>query len=135
MNNRSDMAGYLTRFTIVGFSNFAISYLIFILLYNHVLTNSAFLSQMLSYAAGTVWSYHWNKRWTFGRKEGSAPVFLAFVALQSAMMLLSSVLIGFAVDKFAYNPSLSWFVVSGFVTVINFVLSKRILLKEPYESD
>ena len=55
------------RFAAVGATNAALSYavlcLLLVILSDHPWR--AGLAQAVSYAAGTVWSFFWNRTWTF----------------------------------------------------------------------
>ncbi len=80
---------------------------------------------MASYAAGTVWSFIWNRRFTF-RSKGSIPGQVTrFFVLQAVLALVSSGVIGFLVDGRSFPASPTWVVVMGFITLVNYLLSKK----------
>jgi len=111
----------LVRFGIVGVSNTAIGFGAFWSLHRAM---GAAAAQGIAYTFGTLWSYYWNRRWTFqsqGKVAGEAG---RFFSLQIGFMLLSSALLGLLVDR-GHLPSLPcWIAVSALVTVLNFVASR-----------
>ena len=57
------------RFVIIGLSNMAISYIVFIASYNFLFMRNIILSQSVSYFSGILWSFYWNKNYTFSCKK------------------------------------------------------------------
>lgn len=119
--------GTFLRFVLVGLSNFAVSFSVFRVL---VAVSGSFeykatVSQVASYAAGTIWSFIWNRRFTF-RSTGSIPGQVTrFFVLQAILAAVSSGLIGLFVDVMSFPASPTWFVVMGFITIVNYLLCKR----------
>lgn len=115
------------RFLAVGLSNFAVSFSVFrgLLALPWAPAFKAAACQVASYAAGTVWSFTWNRRFTF-KSTASIPKQAArFVVLQAGLALVSSGLMGLLVDARGLPASPTWFFVMGAVTIGNFVLCKR----------
>jgi putative flippase GtrA len=111
----------MIRFGVVGVSNTLIGYTVFRL---GLRVAPAFLAQGLSYFVGMLWSYYWNRRWTFKSQGDVAAEALRFFSLQIGFMLLSASLLGFLVDRLGLNPSLSWLGTAVLVTVLNFLASR-----------
>lgn len=111
----------VVRFGVVGVSNSVVSYGAFRLAHRVL---PAFAAQCIAYTIGTVWSYYWNRRWTFQSQGKVASEASRFMSLQIAFMLLSSALLGLFVDHLHWQPTLCWIGVSAFVTVLNFVASR-----------
>jgi putative flippase GtrA len=111
----------LVRFGIVGVSNTAIGFGAFWSAHR-VLRASA--AQGIAYTLGTLWSYYWNRRWTFQSVGNVAGEAGRFFSLQIGFMLLSSVLLGLLVDRQHLPPWPCWLAVSALVTVLNFVASR-----------
>jgi putative flippase GtrA len=109
------------RFGLVGVSNTALGFGLFWALHRALRAAAA---QAIVYTLGTLWSYYWNRRWTFQSQGKVAGEASRFIGLQIAFMLLSSLLLALLVDR-AHLPSwLCWFGVSGLITVLNFVASR-----------
>ena len=119
----------LLKFLAVGVSNTLISYLVFLVCYNALLAGSAFTSQAISYAAGIVWSFIWNRRWTFAGASGSGSSFITFLALQLMLLLLSSSSLALVKRTTDWNLNYAWVLVMGVVTALNFVVSKKFVFK------
>jgi len=111
----------VVRFGVVGVSNLIVSLAAFRIA-NRVLT--ALVAQGIAYTLGTLWSYYWNRRWTFQSQGKVASEASRFIISQFAFMLLSAGLLGLLVDHLHFPATLCWFGVSAFVTVLNFVASR-----------
>ncbi|MBP1691101.1 MAG: GtrA family protein [Bacteroidetes bacterium] len=122
----------LLRFLAVGFSNFLVSFTIFhgcLMLPWDVAWKASF-SQIISYSAGTVWSFYWNRRLTF-RSDG--PIVrqgLRFFLLQGSLAVISSVMIGIGVDVLHQHPTVTWVCVMAVITIVNYLLSRFWAFKE-----
>lgn len=111
----------LVRFGVVGLSNTAIGFGAFWTAHRVL---RAAVAQGIAYTLGTLWSYYWNRRWTFQSQGKVASEAGRFFSLQIGFMLLSSALLGLLVDH-AHLPSAPcWLAVSALVTVLNFVASR-----------
>lgn len=111
----------VVRFGVVGVSNLVVSLAAFWSAHRALPASAA---QGIAYTIGTVWSYYWNRRWTFQSQGKVASEASRFVSLQIAFMLLSSALLGLLVDHLHLPSTLCWIGVSSFVTVLNFVASR-----------
>ncbi len=69
------------KFGIVGLSNTIVSYVIYLLglkafQYFHLLPNSDYLiAQVIAFFLSVLWSYYWNNRFVFTKKEGQTRSF------------------------------------------------------------
>ena len=111
----------LVRFGLVGVSNTAIGFGAFWGLHR-VLRAAA--AQGIAYTIGTLWSYYWNRRWTFQSQGKVASEASRFFGLQIGFMLLSSALLGVLVDHAHFPPWPCWFAVSALITILNFLASR-----------
>lgn len=117
----------LPRFLIVGLTNTIISYAVF---WFSIKTLPPFplratASQLLSYSAGILWSFFWNRRWTFKSEGSFGGEMWWFVALQISLLLTSACLIGLIVDFLAFPATGSWILVMSYITIVNYILSKK----------
>ena len=125
----------LGRFLLVGVSNTALSYGVFRLCLRLWSTGlySATVAQLIAYAAGIVWSFSWNRRWTFRSRGPVARDAVRFLLLQVVVLLASAGLIGLAVDRLKYPATPSWLAVTVLTTAANF-LGARFLVFTRAES-
>jgi len=123
--------GRFPRFVAVGFSNFVVSFTVFrvLLALPWSVQFKASLCQLASYAAGTAWSFVWNRRFTFQSQDPVLRQALRFATLQASLAIVTASLIGLAVDILGFPPTLSWLVVAGGATIVNFLLAKRWVFK------
>ncbi|MBN2284947.1 MAG: GtrA family protein [Tissierellales bacterium] len=119
----------LLKFIVVGISNTLISYIVFFGFYNFVLLGNAFLSQCISYAAGVLWSFNWNKKWTFSGKKHRWSVFIPFATVQVTLLFLSAFSISIANHNLNWNVNLIWLCVMVIITVINYNISKYLVFR------
>jgi putative flippase GtrA len=109
------------RFGVVGVSNTAIGGGVFWSMH-HLMPAAA--AQGIAYTLGTLWSYYWNRRWTFQSQGKVASEASRFFGLQIGFMLLSSALLGQLVDRAHLPSGACWLAVVAIVTVLNFVASR-----------
>jgi putative flippase GtrA len=119
----------LLKFLAVGISNTIISYIVFLVCYNALLAGGAFTSQTISYASGIVWSFFWNKRWTFVAANRSWSAFFPFLAVQILLLLLSSSALMMVSQTTDWNLNYVWILVMAIVTAINFIVSKKFVFR------
>ncbi|MFO7654019.1 MAG: GtrA family protein [Candidatus Krumholzibacteriia bacterium] len=114
------------RFLLVGASNFLVAFAVFhlLLLAMPPLPVRAALSQLVAYALGVAWSYHWNRRFTFRSRDPAGPQAARFVAFQVAIALVSAAAVGLLVDGMGLPPTPAWLGVVASVTVVNYLGSR-----------
>ena len=115
----------LIRFLIVGASNTVISYLVFLLGYYLLFVGNALFAQPLSYGTGIVWSFVWNRKWTFQSSAGVGREFIRFTVVQIILLFLSTGLVHLVVDRRNINASIGWILVMTLITGLNFILTKK----------
>jgi len=142
--------GQFSRFIIVGFSNFAVSFAVFYLLYNYGRLSGLFysmlgeagrrledfvlqfgagsldaaLANIFGYGVGIVNSFIWNRLWTFRVKHAAASQFGRFLVLNLSCLLFSSATLFVFTDWLLWPPIPVWFAAMGVVTLVNFAASK-----------
>lgn len=114
------------RFIVVGFSNTAISYLVFeVCLYGFSdFGYRSAVAQAIGYAAGITWSFLINRRWTFKSQSKIAGEALRFLTLQFMLLILTSISVAILADIWTFSPRLSWLFVMAVSTIINFFAMK-----------
>jgi putative flippase GtrA len=111
----------VVRFGVVGVSNTALGFAVFWSAH-HLMPAAG--AQCLSYAIGMIWSYYWNRRWTFQSQGRVASEAGRFFTSQIAFMLLSSTLLGLFVDRLHLPSGPTWLGVMVLITVLNFLVSR-----------
>lgn len=112
----------LLRFAAVGVTNTAVSGLAFWAAHTLLepLSGAAAAAQTLAYAVGILWSYTWNRTWTFGDRGAVHRTLPAFVAVQLALLAGSAGLMGLSVDILEQPALPSWLAVMALVTLTNY---------------
>ena len=138
-----------SKFLVVGFSNFAISFAVFFLLYKWKLSAlfygllgqagkgleeiilqlgasslDATLANIFGYGAGVINSFIWNKLWTFKAKHETAAQFGRFLALNLFCLVLSSASLFLFTDYLGWPYLPDWFFTMSVITLINFFFSR-----------
>jgi putative flippase GtrA len=111
------------RFLVVGISNFSISFAIFSALSISLppFQSRIAISQGISYCCGILWSFIWNKKWSFSEKGGNnRSLFSKFVALQILLLFLSTWLIQFLISFLLFGKNIAWFCTMFIITLLNF---------------
>lgn len=89
----------------------------------------AALSQIASYSSGMLLSYLLNNFWVFRGKRSAAEALPGFIASQVALMLLSALAMALATHLFDTQPELIWVSVMAIITLVNFVVLKKLVFK------
>ncbi|KPJ99726.1 MAG: hypothetical protein AMJ60_04010 [Desulfobacterales bacterium SG8_35] len=139
-----------SKFIVVGFSNFIVSFVVFYLFYNYwklsgifygllgqagrnlenivlqagAVSLDATLANIVGYSAGIINSFTWNKLWTFAAKKKTAKQFGRFLVLNLFCLLLSSASLLVFTDYLGWAYLPVWFVTMGIITLVNFFISK-----------
>ena len=111
----------IVRFGVVGVSNAVLSFGVFWSAH-HLMPAAG--AQCLCYVVGMLWSYYWNRRWTFQSQGRVASEAGRFFTLQIGFMLLSSALLGLFVDRMHWASGPTWLAVMVLITALNFVASR-----------
>ena len=139
-----------SKFIVVGFSNFIVSFVVFYFFYNYWKLSAIFysllgqagrnlenivlqagaasldatLANIVGYSAGIINSFTWNKLWTFEAKKKTAKQFGRFLVLNLFCLLLSSAFLFVFTDYLGWAYLPVWFVTMGIITLVNFFISK-----------
>ena len=89
------------------------------------------LAKSISYGAGILNSYYWNKTWTF-KLEGSGNwrVFASFILANLISLAINAVTMVICLEVLALPESLAWLVATGAAFVWNFLVSKFLVFKQ-----
>lgn len=117
------------RFIAVGISNTIISYVVFFIAYHKLFLENTIISQSLSYSIGLVWSFIWNRHWTFKSSKHPAIEFLFFLLSQLTVLALSVALLYWAIDIKHHQADISWFIIMGGLTIVNYLVSRYWVFK------
>jgi putative flippase GtrA len=153
----SKSATQFRRFIIVGCSNFAVSFAVFYVFYNHLQLSGIFfnilgsageyletfikdlgaqslnasLANIVGYSVGILNSFTWNKFWTFEARHQTRAQFLRFLVLNLSCLLLSSLSLFIFTDYLGFPYGPVWFIAMSIVTIINFAVSKYWVFVNP----
>lgn len=106
MGNVTKKIGMILRFCTVGVGNTLIDFLVFFILTSlHV---QYLLAQGISYLAGMINSYIWNRNWTFKAKEkANIQEMLRFLAINLAAYVATLLFLYVFQQKFAWPLAVS----------------------------
>jgi len=118
------------KFSIVGFINTAVSYLVFFILLEigHV---AYLLSSILAYLVGIIISYIGNKYWTFrASRTAVREEFIKFFILNLIGLAINTAIMACLVEIFKLNPLIAQILAMSVVIFYNFSGSKFWVFKE-----
>jgi putative flippase GtrA len=139
-----------SKFIVVGFSNFIVSFTVFFIFYKYLKLSGplftilgpagdhlkeiilgigaksidATLANIFGYSAGVINSFIWNKLWTFKVKHETAAQFSRFFILNVFCLLLSSISLFLFTDYLGLPYLPVWLITMSAITLINFLSSK-----------
>ena len=94
------------------------------------------LAKAVSFICGTVTAYVLNRRWTFDATGGTAPA-LRFAALYSVTFFVNVGVNALCLQLLTghrWQIPLAWVIAQGTATVINFVMLRAVVFREPRDS-
>ena len=114
----------VVKFGIVGASNIFVDVLVYWLLTRF----GGFyylLAATISFLAANIWSYFWNRRWTFhDHSPAIIRQYLKFLAANVIAILLNLLLLFVFVDFFNFDDLVSKIIASIAVGLVNFIINK-----------
>lgn len=112
------------KFAIVGVANTLLDFGIFTLL-AELLSVDVYLSQLVSFLAGTANSYVFNRSWTFKSSQKFwSPVLIRFLLLNLVMLLFSSSLLWLFYQQLGLHKLVAKACSVVLSLVINFVINR-----------
>lgn len=123
--NRFDISRFI-RFLVIGCSNALVSFIAYLLAIKILprTPGMASVAQTISYSAGILWSYIWNRIWVFCSKRSVMQEGIRFIIVQLSLLITSALAIGLAVDIFNFHRIWAWLFVMAFITLLNYLLLK-----------
>lgn len=116
------------RFITIGCSNAIIGLVLFNLLMSVKFIDGAtriVFAQTLTYLVGAVWSFAWNRSWSFASATGDVKAVagegLRFAALQIAAIAVSSALLTIMIEILHWPNLASWLLTMILVTATSYI--------------
>ncbi len=128
---RLSLVAQLTRFVAIGVLSALVDYGIYQLLYALGLFPSA--AKAISFICGTTTAYLLNRRFTFRSAGGRARV-AAFALLYGTTFAINvgtNALMLAVLPAMPLRVSAAWVIAQGLATVINFVMLRTVVFREP----
>jgi putative flippase GtrA len=91
------------------------------------------LAKAISFICGTVTAYMLNRRWTFNAAGGAAPA-MRFATLYSVTFFVNvgvNALFLHLLAGRSWHVAIAWVIAQGTATVINFVLLRTVVFRQP----
>lgn len=112
------------KFAVVGVANTLVDFGMFTLL-AELLSVDIYLSQLVSFLAGTANSYVFNRSWTFKSSQKFwSPVLIRFLLLNLAMLLFSSSLLWLFYQQMGFHKLVAKACSVVISLAINFVINR-----------
>jgi putative flippase GtrA len=129
--DRRGLLDQAVRFVLFGVLAAGVDFGIYQLLLNLGLW--ADLAKAISFICGTVTAYLLNRRWTFDAAGGTAPA-LRFATLYTVTFFVNvgvNALFLHLLAGHAWHVPVAWVIAQGTATVINFVLLRTVVFRQP----
>ena len=88
------------------------------------------LAKGISYTAGVLNSFYWNKTWTFRSTISASKTFLPFLGANLAALGLNAGVMYLAYNRAGLPESISFFLATASTLLWNFALSKFLIFKK-----
>lgn len=123
------------KFAIVGVANTLVDLGIFTLL-AQVLGWNRYLSNVISYGAGILNSYIWNRTWTFQAKDRFfSPALVKFLAVNLSMLLLSTLILYLGSGILGLPQLLVKLGATGVTMVVGFLCNRFLVFSRREETN
>ncbi|MAT43326.1 MAG: hypothetical protein CL609_13380 [Anaerolineaceae bacterium] len=122
----------IVKFGIVGGINTSVDLGIYWLLTRFILVDPAFavIAKAISYTAGVINSYFWNKNFTFRSKDNSWAAFILFFSINLVAVGINSGIMWLGLHIFHQGELISLLMATGVTLIWNFTTSKFIVFKK-----
>jgi putative flippase GtrA len=119
------------RFFLVGILNTALDIGLYLVLtrWFGVFATRKVVAKGISYGAGIVNSFYWNKSWTF-KAEAGAVAFVAFVAASLTAMAINAGTMYLSLKVFNLHEGFALALATGSSFIWNFTISKCFIFKK-----
>lgn len=127
-----DWSGQLLRFSLVGVLNTVVDAVLYFVLspWWGTLSFGKLLAKSVSYSAGVVNSYLWNKHWTFKSLVDSRRTFLPFVGVNLLAVGLNTGIMYLALEIFGWPESGALALATTATFMWNFAINKIFIFKQ-----
>jgi putative flippase GtrA len=118
-----------TKFVIVGFSNVAVDFLVYLFLTRRFdwWRENYLLANAFAFMVAVTWSFFWNRWWTFKNHESSAKLhhqYYKFLTVSAIGLGWTELILFITVDKFDWFDLYGKFLAIFLVTFWNFTLNR-----------
>jgi putative flippase GtrA len=120
----------VAKYSVVGVGNTALDAVLYLLLTRWLgLGGVKVLAKGLSYAVGTLNSFHWNRSWTFRSRVSAAATFLPFVLVSLTALALNALVMYLALALLGQQELLALALATGVTLLWNFAAGKFLVFR------
>ncbi len=119
------------KFLSVGVLNTAIDASLYFILTRWLgLSTLQTLAKAISYGAGILNSFYWNKSWTFKSDAGMVAAFVPFALANLAALTINAGIMYLCLNAWGLHEVLSLALATGITFLWNFIISKVFIFKK-----
>lgn len=123
------------KFGIVGVSNTALSYVIFISVsfcieeLGIAFDKDYLVASIIAFIISVLWSFYWNNRFTFHQEDGETrsigkALLKTYISYSLTGLLLNNIMLWILVDRISINKTIAYMMVIIFTVPLNFLMNK-----------
>lgn len=123
------------KFGIVGVSNTALSYVIFISVsfcfeeLGITFDKDYLVASIIAFIISVLWSFYWNNRFTFHQEDGETrsigkALLKTYISYSLTGLLLNNILLWILVDRISINKTIAYMMVIIFTVPLNYLMNK-----------
>jgi len=132
-NDDSTMVAWISqalKFGLVGISNTLVDWALYFALTRWLgLSTLPVLAKAISYGAGIINSYVWNKRWTFRSTESGPLSVVLFFIISLIALGLNAAVLHLGLNVFGTGEVVALITATGFTLLWNFLMSKWVVFR------
>ncbi len=122
--------GQAFKYSTVGISNTVLDAVLYLVLTHWLgLGGLKVLAKAISYGAGTLNSFHWNRSWTFKSRARAAATFIPFVLVSLAALGINAAAMYVSLDLFSQREFVAFTLATSVTLLWNFGVTKFVVFR------
>ena len=127
----SNWVKQMIKFSSVGVLNTIVDAVVYLILTRWLgFSGMEVTAKAISYCAGILNSYIWNKNWTFRSSTGVSKTLIPFVITNLIGLAINTGMMQLGLNQLHFHDLLAFIFASGFTIIWNFLMSKFFVFRK-----